>query len=90
MAKVRLSGPADAGTPCHRTGLRSAIRTRLCRWTAAVSLVSASGSIDARGQARFQVASVVIANGRMHGVSGSGKWEAPSRSCAGRWQAAKI
>jgi len=52
--------------------------------------VSASGSIDARGQARFQVASLVNANGVMQEKSGSGSWDAPSQSCSGRWRAARL
>jgi hypothetical protein len=52
--------------------------------------VSASGAIDGHGQARFQVASVVTAVGHMSEGAGSGRWDAPSRSCSGRWQAAKL
>lgn len=54
------------------------------------AFISASGAIDARGQARFQVASVVTASGQMNTATGRGHWEAPSKSCSGRWQAAKI
>ncbi len=52
--------------------------------------VSASGSIDARGQARFQVASMVNADGLMQARSGSGRWDAPGQSCSGRWRAARL
>jgi hypothetical protein len=52
--------------------------------------LSASGSIDARGQARFQVASMVNADGQMQDSIGSGRWDAPSRSCSGRWRAARL
>lgn len=54
------------------------------------AFISASGAIDARGQARFQVASVVTASGQMNTATGRGHWEAPSKSCSGRWQAARI
>jgi hypothetical protein len=52
--------------------------------------IGASGSIDSRGQARFQVASMVTAAGQMQDTSGSGRWDAPSRSCSGRWRAARL
>ncbi|HRY05248.1 MAG TPA: hypothetical protein P5256_19100 [Beijerinckiaceae bacterium] len=52
--------------------------------------VSASGSIDAQGQARFNVASMVNADGMMHDRTGSGRWDAPSQSCSGRWRAARL
>ncbi len=52
--------------------------------------VSASGAITANGQARFQVASMINADGQMLEKSGSGKWDAPSRSCSGRWRAARL
>lgn len=52
--------------------------------------LSASGSIDAQGQARFQVASMVNADGQMQDSVGSGRWDAPSRSCSGRWRAARL
>ena len=52
--------------------------------------VSASGSIDAQGQARFQVASMVNADGVMKDKSGAGRLDAPSQSCSGRWRAARL
>jgi hypothetical protein len=52
--------------------------------------VSASGSIDASGQARFQVASMVNADGVMKDRSGAGRWDAPAQSCSGRWRAARL
>jgi len=52
--------------------------------------VSASGSISAQGQARFQVASMVSADGMMQEKSGAGRWDAPSQSCSGRWRAARL
>lgn len=52
--------------------------------------VTATGTIAANGQARFQVASMVNADGQMSDRSGSGRWDAPSRSCSGRWRAARL
>ena len=52
--------------------------------------LGASGSIDSHGQARFQVASMVNADGQMQDTTGSGRWDAPSRSCSGRWRAARL
>ena len=70
------------------------------RWTIVVSgnqlqrinelPVDASGAIDSRGQASFLVASVVKASGQMREASGSGTWDAPSKACSGRWQAARL
>lgn len=52
--------------------------------------VSATGGIDSRGQARFSVASMVNADGVMQDRTGSGRWDAPSQSCSGRWRAARL
>ena len=52
--------------------------------------ISASGSIDAHGQARFLLASMVTANGMMQDATGSGHWDAPTKSCSGHWRAARL
>lgn len=52
--------------------------------------ISASGSINAKGQARFEVASTVSADGQMEERTGAGRWDAPSKACSGRWLAARL
>ena len=52
--------------------------------------IGASGSIDSRGQARFQVASMLTAAAPMKDATCRGLWDAASRSCSGRWRAARL
>lgn len=106
LLAIPALAPAKAGSPGKYDGSWSVsvvTEKGSCdayKWTIIVSdgqlqrvasmPVSASGAIDGRGQARFQVASIVTAVGHMADGAGSGRWDAPSKSCSGRWQAAKL
>ncbi len=55
--------------------------------------ITATGKVgrDGRLNVRFtRQAESVSVSGRLSGGSGGGVWTAPSRDCAGRWQARKL
>lgn len=55
--------------------------------------ITATGKVgrDGRLNVRFtRQAESVSVSGRLTGGSGSGVWTAPSRDCAGRWQARRL
>ena len=54
------------------------------------AMAAAAGTVDARGRVAVRVmqgADVLAASGSLGAGSGSGKWRAPSKQCAGRWVA---
>ena len=54
------------------------------------SMAAAAGTVDKRGRVAVRVmqgSDVLAASGSLGAGSGSGKWRAPSKQCAGRWVA---
>ena len=54
------------------------------------AMAAAAGTVDKRGRVAVRVmqgADVLAASGSLGAGSGSGKWRAPSKQCAGRWEA---
>ena len=54
------------------------------------AMAAAAGTVDKRGRVAVRVmqgADVLAASGSLGAGSGSGKWRAPSKQCAGRWVA---
>ena len=54
------------------------------------AMAAAAGRVDKRGRVAVRVmqgADVLAASGSLGAGSGSGKWRAPSKQCAGRWVA---
>jgi len=56
------------------------------------AMAAAAGTVDTRGRVAVRVmqgADVLAASGSLGASSGSGsgKWRAPSKQCAGRWEA---
>ena len=54
------------------------------------AMAAAAGTVDKRGRVAVRVmqgADVLAASGSLGSGSGSGKWRAPSKQCAGRWVA---
>lgn len=55
-------------------------------------IISARGTVDARGQVSVQVSGggdTMAARGVLARNAGSGTWTSPSRQCSGRWSASR-
>ena len=74
---------------CDRAS-RLSLGIRDGRIEMADAMAAAAGTVDKRGRVAVRVMSggdVLAASGSLGAGSGSGKWHAPSKQCAGRWVA---
>ena len=74
---------------CDRAS-RLSLGIRDGRIEMADAMAAAAGTVDKRGRVAVRVmsgADVLAASGSLGAGSGSGKWRAPSKQCAGRWEA---